>query len=62
MYNIAALDVLDKQDDFVITKHKKIFSVSLYKDNIAYCGRHSDLSSAIHEAISLLNRRSLLNE
>lgn len=62
MYNIAALDVLDKQDDFVITKHKKIFSVSLYKDNIAYCGRHSDLSSAIFEAVRAMTRSQIENE
>lgn len=62
MYNISALDVLNKHDDFVITKYKKIFSVSLYKDNVAYCGRNKDLSLAIFEAVRKLTRSLIENE
>lgn len=62
MYNISDLDVLSKHDDFVVTKHKKIFSVSLYKDNVAYCGRNADLSSAIFEAVRAMTRSQIENE
>ena len=62
MYNISVLDLIDKYNDFTISKHKNIYSVSIYINCVAYSGRNETLSMAIHEAISLFNRRSLLNE